>query len=232
MRIAVYLDAASTLVSLYEPGTIHLYDDASGSWQDTQTVAFAFRPGMSILETKVAIKHMAAQLRDCRVLLSGDLRGMVYSVLQEELGYHTWKSEGSLLEQLATVADKEVGYAAELAAAAAAEAAAPKVPISGCGGGGGGRGGGPQKHKLPAPQAELIEQGHYRIDLAQVMARDPNLNSRLALIPIMESTPFQKLEILCDHLPRWFEQKLTALHLRAEVEHLGSGVRALVFRHG
>jgi len=228
MRIATYVDEQSgELKSLYESGIFRIHDNVSGTWCPVQSVTFsAVLPGMRIGDIKQALKVAVAEFIDCKVILSAEVRGMIYSVLQEELGFRTWKSTGSLLEQLDTVAQIDVAFAEQQAIEAAAAAKAPKVRVGGCGAGGGQW---RPKQKTAPPEAERIADGHYRIDLADVLARDPNLNSRLALIPIMENTPFQKLEILCDHVPRWFSQKLTALNLRAEVEQTSRGVRALVF---
>jgi Fe-only nitrogenase accessory protein AnfO len=228
MRIATYLDEQSgELKSLYESGVFRIYDNVSGIWCPVQSVTFsAALCRMRIGDIKQSLKVAVAEFVDCKVILSAEVRGMIYSVLQEELGFRTWKSTGSLLEQLDSVAQIDASFAEQQAAEAAAAAQAPKVRAGGCGAGGGSW---RPRQKTAPPAAERIADGHYRIDLADVLARDPNLNSRLALIPIMEDTPFQKLEILCDHVPRWFSQKLTALNLRAEVEHTSKGVRALVF---
>lgn len=227
MKIATYVDGTGTVASVYEQGEVRVYDTVGGVWSMVQTVPFHVTLDMTLAEVKAAVHAVAAALGDCKVFLSGDVRGLIYAILQEDMGFHTWKSDGPLLRQLDTVAEKEVVFAAEKAREAAAAAAAPKVRASGCCGGGGG--GGWIKLKAPPPAAEALGDGHYRFDLTRVLKADPNLNSRLALIPVMEETPFSCLEILCDHIPRWFTRKLLDLNLRAEFEHRADQVRVTVF---
>lgn len=232
MKIAVYVDDSEKLASFYEKGTVRIYDNASGSWQAGHVIPFEIKLDMTLAEVKRRLKAVGGQLGDCRSFLSGEVRGLLYSVLQEEMGIHTWKSEGSLHEQLDFVVLKEQALAIQQEKDAAELALAPPAPVfSGGGCGGGGRGGiyGPAK---PAwVPVQRIKDGHYRIDLAEAMRKYPNLNSRQALIPFLEGTPFQKLEILCDHIPRWFSRKLDELNLMVEVESPNGpahGVRASV----
>lgn len=226
MKIATYVDQAGAVANVYEQGEVRVYDQVDGTWTCVQTLPFRVDYEMTLTQVKAAVRDVATALGDCKVFLSSEVRGLIYSILQEEMGFHTWKSDGSLDHQLDTVAEKEVVYAAEKAREAAQAAAAPKVRASGCCGGGGG---GWIRLKAPPPAAEALGDGHYRFDLVRVLKDDPNLNSRLALIPVMEETPFSRLEILCDHIPRWFTRKLLDLNLRAEFEHRADQVRVMVF---
>lgn len=82
---------------------------------------------------------------------------------------------------------------------------------------------------VPLPSFERVADGHYRINLIAELQRDQALNSRMALIPILEGQAFEKLEILCDHVPRWFSSALIELNLRAESQVTAQGVNMLVF---
>jgi Fe-only nitrogenase accessory protein AnfO len=63
-----------------------------------------------------------------------------------------------------------------------------------------------------------ITEGHYSINLAEILQDNPALNSRQVLIPALEEKTFKKLEIICDHIPRWFNNELRNLKLTAELE--------------
>ncbi|TCT24027.1 Fe-only nitrogenase accessory protein AnfO [Thiobaca trueperi] len=67
--------------------------------------------------------------------------------------------------------------------------------------------------ELPDPArffASGETEGEYRIDLAAVLASDSSLNSQLVLVPFMQQTPFSRLEVVCDHPPRWLDRQLPA----------------------
>lgn len=232
MRIAAFVDANGQLVGFYEADEVRVYDGGSGAWAVARTVPIVVQPSMRLQEVKVAIKAMAQQV-ECRVIVSTDGRGLINSVLQEELGFRTWKSRGAAIEQLDTVAALDRELAEEREQAAAEAARAPKTRGHSCEGGGGG-GGRRKQHASdagPVPVAERIAQGHYRFDLAAALRNHPLLNSRTALIPVLETTPFSVLDVACDHLPRWFEQVLERLGLSAETSAgPGGGVLARIAR--
>jgi Fe-only nitrogenase accessory protein AnfO len=85
-----------------------------------------------------------------------------------------------------------------------------------------------------AMAAEDLGSGRYRIDLISALSADAKLNSRQVLLPILEGTAFDRLEILCDHLPKWFAPKLRELNLKADCVPLetGRGVKAIVSHEG
>jgi hypothetical protein len=66
--------------------------------------------------------------------------------------------------------------------------------------------------------------GYYAADLREVMKRQAGLNSKDVLLPFFQHTAFSRLEIVCDHIPRWFEKELPALKLRADAEFTGEAV--------
>jgi hypothetical protein len=48
------------------------------------------------------------------------------------------------------------------------------------------------------------------------------------LIPLLEDRQLISLEIVCDHLPRWFTGRISALNLKADVKKSAQGITAVV----
>lgn len=213
MKVAAYLDRQGEMVSLYTPGSLCLYEyreiDGHGSWRSLREIAFAVDPTMRLPAVKAAVHAAVAELDDCKVLLSGDTRGMIYTVFQEELGFRTWQSAGPLLQQLDSVRAREL----ELQAKKRFEI----VALS----------------NVPAPL--LIgdpRQGVFWIDLKEALNHESGSTSRQILIPFLQQGRFHKLEILCDHLPKWLSWELERLDLSAESEMIdatGNGLRVTVY---
>ncbi len=223
MKIAVHLDASGRPVSLYEDGIIHLYDGAGDHWSKIGEFAFALPDGVSIPLVRGLVERLASRLGDCRTLVSGDRHGYVYSLLGQELGVACWTSEGSVAEQLAMVERRSGELAAERVACATSACA-----TSGCGGG---RKASTCAPDVKAPPPQDLGGGRYRVDLAAVMRDVPGLNSRDILLPVLESGPFAELEVICDHLPRWFTGKVDELGFTASYETVpGVGVIATLAR--
>jgi Fe-only nitrogenase accessory protein AnfO len=72
-------------------------------------------------------------------------------------------------------------------------------------------------------------EGEYRIDLAALLANDASLYSQLVLVPFLQQTPFSRLEVVCDHPPRWLDKQLPTAGFSWE-ESSEDGVCRLVIR--
>jgi len=235
MKIAVYIDGHDQAVSLYEPGRFCIYQGSGSDWIRTQEIAFAVGDCTSLPAIKAALASAVARFDGCEVVLSGGVKGFLYAFLQEEFGFRIWRSDGSLLEQLAGVEQRE-RERAERQRKAPMSCAAAGCASGGCGGG-------TARRAAAAPVGSALEgvaitpedlgSGHFRIDLVAALGGDARLNSRQILLPILEGTPFDRLEILCDHLPRWFEPKARDLNLKVDCVPLetGHGVKAIVSHH-
>lgn len=223
MKIAVHTDATGRPVSLYEDGIIHLYEGGGDRWSEIGEFAFALPDGASIPLVRGLVERVAANLRDCRTLISGDRNGYIYSLLGQEMGFSCWTSEGAVGDQLAMVERKQL----ELADPQNAACASAGCASSSCGG----RKAVSCGPDIEVPSPEDLGNGRLRIDIAAVMRQQPGLNSRQILFPVLEGGAFTELEVICDHLPRWFDRKLVELGLAQSSETLpGVGVVATITR--
>ena len=215
MKIAVHVNHQDQVASLYQAGFLRLYEKTiaagQGNWRATAEIDFAIDADMPLPQVKAALHAAWAELDGCKLLVSAEVRGMVYSVLQEELGVQTWKSEGPLLQQLDMVSQKQAEQEAkrrfELVHLAGKLAPAPM--------------------QVGDPQA-----GHFWIDLKDALAHESAQTSRQILIPFLSSGRFCKLDILCDHLPKWLSWELERLNLSAESEEIDAtsvGLRVTVY---
>jgi Fe-only nitrogenase accessory protein AnfO len=227
VKIAAYIDDDGQLASPYNDGNITLYESESGNWTPIKDIALAIRADMRLAEVKTAVRQAVAEMDGCTVFVSATTTGLVNVVLQEELGFHTWKSHGACLEQLDVVAAKE----AELAAT-------PPVPVpldtpflgrKRCCGSGSER---PSSKQSPAAPISLTRNadGSSRVNLIEALENDASRNSRDVLWPILSEGAFSRLEILCAHVPRWFAGVLDELGLEAQYLTAKEGVLAVVSR--
>lgn len=213
MKIAAYLDHQGSMASLYQPGCLQLYAyqeaEGSGGWRLLREIAFSVDASMRLAEVKAAAHAAAAELEDCKVLVSGETRGMIYTVFQEELGFRTWKSAGPLLQQLDSVREKEIEQQAKKRFEIVALSNIPTPLLIGD-----------------------ARDGAFWIDLKDALNHESGSTSRQILIPFLQAGHFRKLEILCDHLPKWLSWELERLDLSAESEMLdatGNGLRVTVY---
>ncbi|MEA4837551.1 MAG: Fe-only nitrogenase accessory protein AnfO [Rhodospirillaceae bacterium] len=227
MTIAVYVDNEGKIASPYGEGCIRLYGKESETWLPAGDIALSIRPDMTLGGVKAAVRDAASRMGEGAVFLSSGTRGLVYTILQEEFGIHVWAGQGPIPDQIEAILIQEAERARNAQPSAASSCG------SGCAPGRcGPRTDGPFSACGPASPGilplERIGQGYWRIDLDRTLKQDTTLNSRMILIPILEERAFDTLEILCNHLPRWFAQTLDALNLRADYDISGQGLKVLV----
>nr|WP_320115897.1 Fe-only nitrogenase accessory protein AnfO [uncultured Desulfuromonas sp.] len=241
MKIAAFVNHQGNSAYFHETGDVCLYEQIKGTWQQTKKIALEINGKMSLAEIRNAFFTTMDQLEGCRVFIVREFRGLFHALLLEELGYHTWKSEGALLEQLDHVAHKEREYVAERAKKAATEPARPSGHC-GCGSSCSSRrmAATPTNSCSTAPPQQLseqlpqptrigpIEQRLYRLNLSAVLQQHPDLNSWQILHPVLEKKNFKHLEIRCDHVPKWFAHELRQLHLTATETLVGTETRVVV----
>jgi Fe-only nitrogenase accessory protein AnfO len=240
MKIASYVNANGAVVGFQEKGQICLYEKEAENWVTIKEVPLDLNPDLPLAEIKTGIREAVTELDDCKVFVVKEFRGLLNAVLQEEFGFRTWKSEGSLLEQLDSVEQHDKEFViAEAARNAASHTCSVPTGGGGCGGGCSSGKGSPYTYKradhpdfgkaIPAPQS--VGDGCYRINLANILANDSSLNSKQVLVPFMEGVTFKQLEVLCDHPPRWFARELYKLNLTVASEqpnNAGKGCKVLV----
>jgi len=239
MKIAAYVNSHGAVAGYHEKGRICVYEQTVDSWIKLKEIILTMDLDLSLSEIKVRIKAAIAQLDDCEVFIVQEFRGLLHALLKEEFGFRTWKSEGALLEQLDYVArhDREL-VSAQAALAAVGHSCSTSESHSGCGGGCSTRR--PQwnsassEHAQPLPQPVPVgdsNDGYYKINLAEILKMDTSLNSKQVLVPFMSCVTFKKLEVLCDHPPRWFSNELGKLNLNVSSElpdSTGHGLKVMI----
>ena len=192
MKIATFVNQEGHVAGLYESGLVRLYNQSSGVWTKEKEFPLELSRDMGLAEVRVKLRNMVSQLEDCHIFLAGEVKGVPYAIL-EGMDFNIWKSQGPVVEQLDFVAAKEQE---------AIEAAKKPKPE-------------------PLPVGD-IRDCIFQINLQEVLASDPSLTSKSVLLPFLKNTAFQKLEILCEHAPRWLSSECESLGLRAEGDATGS----------
>jgi len=193
MNVAAFVNASGEVVDFYEEGQLRLFGKKSDAWQESKVISMSLKREMGLAGMRAVLKDTVLQLEDCEVFLVRELRGLV-KVYLEELGFRVWKSEGSLTEQLENVALHEQTMGME------------------------------PDNSVPAPvPVGNPRDGNYRIDLAELLQSGMPHVSREVLMPFFEMVSFRRLEISCEHIPRWFSMELDQLGLRVESQTIAMG---------
>lgn len=203
MKIAALLDRFGRAATPSAGGTLYIYERQGSNWVTSERVTFSTVEHLSMQELRRYLAEVSGWLGDCKVVAARASHGY-YRVAFGSLGVALWAVRGvpqDFIEQI------EGFYAHADAAAQQTEPAPPPAAIE------------------PIPG----RAGHYRLDLREAMAVKGAHNSRRVLLPFFRDTSFVRLEMVCDHVPRWFDSELPELGLRATVESQSTFCRVHVY---
>jgi len=189
MKVAAYVNENGEIVDFYEKGEICIFGKVSDAWGITKAIPLTLKREMGIAGVRATVADSVSKLEDCEVFLVRELRGIVKFYLEEQ-GFRVWKSEGPLIDQLENVSLRERDMITE-----------------------------ENDSVLPAP-LPVGEPGDdsYCIDLVELLQSGVPHVSREVLMPFFETVSFARLEILCEHTPKWFSMELAALGLKVETQ--------------
>ena len=202
MEIAVFQNVSGKTQSFLKPGIIKVYSRYLGKWTVTKEIIFRIDNIDGLKAIRENIINMTEELEQCKVFVGRDIKGMVYNVL-DGMGFNTWELEGEPLEFLEFVYKKEE----EEAKATTLFNATNK-----------------------SPEILQLKDGTYFLDLKKIQENDVNITSKGILIPFLNTTVFYQLEIICKHIPHWFEAEFKRLNLKMKNEIIGQNeIKVIVY---
>ncbi len=195
MKIAVFVDTEGKTASLYQPGTIRVYESSPSGWQPVREIPFGLREEMGLAEIRTHILAMLAGLDGCRHFVARAINGAMLSYF-DGMGIVMWKLAGDPVGFLAQIEHIALDQARQEQAAQVAPAAFIKAGDA---------------------------AGEYRLNLIDALKSDSALTSKQVIQPFLRRLDFTRLEIVCDHLPKWFDRELPALDLNLASEKTPDG---------
>lgn len=193
MKIAVFISKNGRTISFNQSGVTRLYTKEKSEWKIIKEVVFEINDSMSTEIIRDNIKQMADALGDCKVFVAGDIKGLPYMIL-DTMGFNLLKVDGIPLDFLELVLNGE------------------------------------EERKLKNQRGEIIprpfingKEGYYFIDIQVEMEDNQKLNSKQLIMPFINDTDFVELEIICTHVPHWFEGEFSKLNLSSDIEKMNDG---------
>ena len=174
MKIAVFVDEEGVALPLNEKGTVALYTNENESkWECSKKIPFDISYNMSMVEMRKTIQALVAQIDDCKTIVAENVKGMHFAIF-EGVGVNIWKYKGNPESLLDYIKEQEDKIMEE------------------------------KLRPKPAPRAVGdIRDGFYEINMIKAMEQDKTLTTKQILIPFLQNTNFQKLKLVCSHIPKW-----------------------------
>lgn len=193
--ISVFLNSKGLTSSPSEEGIIRVYthDSDINTW--SISTEFGFSPGRStsLTELRSMIADMIQKIGDCRIFAARKVTGQLYYILEAN-GFSIYEVEGSPEQFLDSLLSSEEAFRSSLVETTKQTS----IPL-------------PEKTDIP---------GIYFINLKAALNTDPNLTSKKILLPFINSGNFKALEVICDHIPKWFDREFEKQGLSSTISKL------------
>ncbi len=199
MKIAVLMNEEGVAANFSEQAGLFVYERVSDDWVCEHKYAWVPYAYHTMEALRKCLGDIAVWLGDCRVIAARRSNGY-YRVVFEGLSVAMWAVEGYPQDFIPQIER----FYKDNDRRQTGDPADIISPITG-------------------------KAGFYSVDLRKVMAHHEQCNSRDVLLPFFQKASFQRLEIVCDHVPKWFKIELPLLKLRADVEAQGSIMKVHVY---
>lgn len=193
-EVAVILGPDGHTGILSEPGIVTVYERNKDNCSWQPVRETEFSADAgSLPEIRRKISGLMDFLGDCRVFVARAASGAVFFELQKA-GFSVWEIEGRPAGFLDGVVEEEE-----------AEEKTGKSPV----------------FEIPAPLE--ISPKNYTISIKEVQGKIPGISSKKILQHFVRTGDFERLEVVCDHVPPWIRLDAVMTGLNCESEKTGPG---------
>lgn len=201
--MAVFCDDTGQITRFDTMTNLVFYTKDDSTWNQSGKIPLKpdLTGGMAAIRENVT--RLIAAFDDCRIIVTQSLTGIPYQIFD--------KAGFSICE----AADFDLGLldAIQTDLTRLANPTAPEAqPVS----------------KSPVATDDA---GRYFLDLNLTQRSHPDLSSKMILLPFLSDTPFYALEVVCSHIPPWFDNKFPEMGLAYTVPTEDAAGKHVVITH-
>ena len=185
--IAVLLNNNGETSSWLDNGIIKVYKKTNEEWIELKSLPYSVSTNINIISLRKYLSELVEKLDNCRIFVAKEVSGLLFSIL-DSYCFDIYELNGIpdiFLDSILISQEKhqmEKLQKEELLLASHSE-----------------------NKFFP----EIIDKhGNYTINLKKLLQADATFTSKKILIPFLEKEKFKSLEVIFDHVPKWFEKDL------------------------
>lgn len=177
-KIAVIFNEANELSSFEEGSVLLVFMKEGSVWTVVEEIPYTLDAGLSISDIRDFIRTLILRLGDCKIVVGQAFTGLPYNVF-DRMGFEIFEAD-NVSETLFDEILSDVSAS------------------------------GHEKSALPCPVSPVPTEteGVFFLNLIELQDRRPEISSKKALQSFIENNQFYKLEVICSHIPPWFDTVL------------------------
>lgn len=203
--IAVLENSNGEASSFSETGMVKVYLKNESGWNVINNIIFNIVEIDEIEAIKIKIKSIVEALENCKIFVGSKITGYSYTLFEKK-GINAWQMQGKAESFLDYILEKEEELREKSNAINSESEEVPTPILNG-------------------------KSGFYKINLKDVLDKNSNLTSKKVLLPFLKNTEFDELEIICAHIPKWFQQEFDDCNLKSTTEESSAGEIKVIVSH-
>lgn len=204
MKIAVVENSDGKTSSVFEPGWIAIYSDSSEKWAELGRFENPLHEAEGIAGIRRALLGIVDKLKDCKVIAASEISGVAFSIF-EAAGFEIFTVEADYADILDSIKNEMNEASKEVPNAKTAD--------------------------IHFYLKRGMNSGDYFLDLQEMMAENPQLTTKSILLPYLKEGDFARLDVVCSHVPPWFDREFGQLGLRFETVNVLSDRKTVRIVH-
>ena len=190
MKIAVVENNNQKTSSIFEPGFVATYEEDGGEWKVLNRFENKVCNAKGIAAVRMAVADTVKQLGDVKIVVASEIPGIAFGTFQAA-GFEIFLVENSALDVLDSV-KKEMLEVIEK------------------------RQEKPRKFDIMQFLEPGMNKGDFCLNMEEILLKNPELTSKKILIPYLKNGEFNRLDVICSHIPKWFNIDLGVLGFEYE----------------
>ncbi len=187
MKISVVESNDQKTSSIFEPGFIVTYEEDGGEWKVLNRFENKVCSAKSIAAVRMAVEDTIKQLDNVKIVVASEIPGIASGIF-EVAGFEIFLVEKSGFDVLDSV-KKEMGEIIE------------KQQEK------------PSKFDIMQFLEPGMNKGDFCLNMEKILSKNPQLTSKKILLPYLKNGEFNRLDVICSHIPKVVYYKFKSLRV-------------------
>jgi Fe-only nitrogenase accessory protein AnfO len=190
LKIAVVESNNQKTSSIFEPGFVVIYEETDGGWKVRNRFENKVCNAKGIAMVRMAVADTVKQLDEVKIVVASEIPGITLGIFQTA-GFEIFLVENSTLDVLDSVKKEMLEIIEERKEKT-------------------------QKFDIMQFLEPGVNKGDFCLNMEEILSKNPYLTSKKILIPYLKNGEFNRLDVICSHIPRWFNTDFGVLGLEYE----------------